>query len=324
MDVLRQLRGHIWSIVPTLRNGLILNAVPPGQPWRARVADDRYGHVSIHGCVHPADGADTGVVLVHGHGGSLDSFYIRQTANIAHQMGMASLRLGLRGSDLTGEDLYYAGLTSDIHAAVGSPEFADYRHILIVGFSLGGHATLCLATENGDPRIRAVASICSPLDLQHTQRDIDRRRAYVYRRFLLDQLRAEYIAIYEKRGHGSITPDEARAIKTFAEWDQRVTAPRWGFDSGADLYRRTSVGSRLHQLKVPTLIVNERRDPMVTEASVAPSLQTLPAHLTVRWTDSGGHVGYPGQRRRDALYRQVLDWLRARVDADVDARRERL
>ncbi|MDX1504009.1 MAG: alpha/beta hydrolase, partial [Thermoanaerobaculia bacterium] len=86
----------------------------------------------------PSSGGDL-LVVVHGLGGCAESFYARRAAAAAEGAGVGCLRLNLRGADERGEDIYHAGLWSDLAAVVESPAFDGYERLLVLGYSLGGH-----------------------------------------------------------------------------------------------------------------------------------------------------------------------------------------
>lgn len=139
------------------------------------------------------------MTIVHGLGGHCDSAYAIDAAIAVEEAGFSCLRLCLRGAQGTGEDLYHAGLTDDLRAALSDPAFARYEHLLAVGFSLGGHVSLRTAVEGADPRLRAVAAICPPLDLAAVQQWLDAPARTVYREYILRELRDMYVAI-DQRG----------------------------------------------------------------------------------------------------------------------------
>ena len=251
------------------------------------------------------------VIVLHGLGGSCESFYVLRMAAVAYAAGHSTLRLNMRGADNSGADTYHAGLTADVRGALASPELARYRDVLLVGFSLGANVSLRVAMLENDPRLRAVVAIHPPLDLEATCQFIDHPRRIVYRRFLLQGLQENYDAVHALRG-GPIDRERAWRIRFIRDWDDQVTAQRWGFVDASDYYARASSGPRLGGLRIPSLIIAERRDPLIPASSLEPYLTTLRNRLTVRWTDRGGHVGYPARTHGSALSleQQVLDWLR--------------
>ncbi|MDX2000429.1 MAG: alpha/beta fold hydrolase [Thermoanaerobaculia bacterium] len=308
------LHGHFWTLAPRLRARLKPLPEPVGTvPWQGQVVDPELGPLRLTGRLHHPPGAAELVLLVHGLGGSAESPYMIRGARAAAVAGLASLRLNLRGADLSGEDFYHAALTADLEAALADPALVGYDRLFVLGFSLGGHLTLRLATEAPDPRIRAFAAVCSPLDLAATQPVLDGQGARFYRRYLLANLMRSY-AVLAARRPVPVPLEEAREIDTFYEFDRRIVAPRHGFDGARDYYRRASVGPRLANLDRPALLIATHEDPMVAAHTVAPSLERATSSLEVRWSPRGGHVGFPrdldlGLPGPRGLEGQVLGWL---------------
>lgn len=310
------LLGHFWTIAPNLRHRARPWRPPPTEPWSTTLRDPALGDVTLHGALHHAAGEPSRevVVLVHGLGGAIDSHYIVRAAQAAAAAGVDALRLGLRGSDRSGEDLYHAALTADLEAAVASPALAAYARVYVLGFSLGGHLTLAYALGPGDPRVVAVASVCAPLDLRAGCAAIDRPRAAVYRGHVLASLKDNYAAMAARRPVP--TPwSTVRRVTTIRAWDRVAVVPRHGFVSVDDYYARASVGPRLRELKVPALVLSARGDPMVPAFTNAPHVGALPGHVVHRFVDQGGHVAFPGGldlglAPARGLEAQVLAWLR--------------
>lgn len=307
--------GHYWTIAPLAAHTLRPRPAPPSRSFWATVEDPKVGAVRLSGRLRDRPG-DALVVLIHGLGGDVGSHYLLEAARAAEDAGLSSLRLNLRGADRTGEDFYHAALTADLHAAIASPELARYERLYLLGYSLGGHLALRCATEPLDPRVRAVAAICPPLDLAVGAHAIDEPRRAVYRRHVLTALQEIYAAVARRREVPLPVP-LARRIRKLREWDQRVVAPRFGFDSVAHYYHEASVAPRLTHLTVPALVVEARHDPMVPEATVLPALERISPMLDARWIERGGHVGFPasatlGVPGPPGIEGQALAWLRQR------------
>lgn len=308
------LRGHVWTLGPFLSSLIRPPIPPPSRHFRAWVQDPTLGKVRLTGRLSVPIGAQTLLLLVHGLGGAADRYYVVRAAAAAHARGFATLRLNLRGADRTGEDFYHAGLTADLSAALDSPDVAHFERVLIVGFSLGGHVTLRLATEAHDPRIARVAAICPPIDLSRSAQEIDRPRRAFYRRHVLRGLKDIYGEVFARRG-GPVSVERAMAIDTLREWDDAIIAPRHGFDDAEDYWARAGVASRLDALTLPALVVSSEADPMVVADTVRPALAAS-ARVETRWVppDRGGHVGFPrdldlGVDAPLGLDDQVVGWL---------------
>jgi len=292
--------GHWWTVAPELRERVRKLVAPPTRGWELWIEDPRVGTVKLAGQLRERVDATTLLLVVHGLGGSPDSICCRRAAVLAEQRGWACLRLGLRGSTGDGEDLYHAGLAEDLAAALRDPALGRYERVLVLGYSLGGHVVLRLGLEP-EERVAGVAAVGSPLDLDRSCQAIDRRRAWVYRRHVLDGLIEGYRAVAARRS--VVTPvREVARVRTLREWDRLTVVPRFGFADVDDYYRRASVGPRLHQLRVPALYVGMRHDPMVSAETVEPSLRAAEGEaLEVRWLDDGGHVAAPGGWEDEAL-----------------------
>jgi predicted alpha/beta-fold hydrolase len=197
------IRGHLWTIAPFLRRRLRRAPFPASRSWETALEDPKVGTVRLSGRLRETPGSEEILVLVHGLGGGAESHYLRGAVAAAEAAGISSLRVNLRGSDRRGEDIFHAGLTADLHAALASAELRGYRRVYALGYSLGGHLALRLGTEPGDPRLAAVAAICSPLDLALAQREIDSPRRWIYRRYLMNGLYAIYAAVAARH---SMTP----------------------------------------------------------------------------------------------------------------------
>jgi predicted alpha/beta-fold hydrolase len=306
------LHGHFWTIAPRLRHGFRPVQPPEPRPWRTALTDPVTGEIPVTGLLREMPGSDELLVLVHGLGGGTGSHYMLRAALAAEAAGLSSLRINLRGCDRASGDFYHAGLTADLHAALASEDFARYRRVYALGYSLGGHVALRLATEPGDPRLAAAAAVCAPLDLALSQQEIDAPAAWVYRRYLLASLNAIYAAVaavaaVTARRAVPLPVEEAARIRAIREWDDRIVAPRHGFRDAGDYYARASVAPRLPDLRVPALLLNAETDPMVPARAVRASLADRPSPLEVRWLSQGGHVAFPRGLNADA---QVIAWLR--------------
>jgi hypothetical protein len=307
------IRGHLWTIAPSLRHRLRPLPLPASRPWETGVADPLRGTVRLTGVLREVPGSDEILILVHGLGGGSDSHYLSSGVAAAEAAGVSSLRVNLRGADRRGEDFYHAGLTADLHAALASPELQGYRRAYALGYSLGGHLALRLGTEEGDPRLAAVAAICSPIDLARAQAEIDAPPLWLYRSYLLNGLKDIYDAVAARHPVASaavpLPAAAVRRIRSIREWDDRVVAPRHGFADAADYYARASVAPRLPALRVPALLFNSEHDPMVPARAVRAALGLPAPRLEVRWIAGGGHVAFPRSMGVDGW---VVGWLRGK------------
>jgi predicted alpha/beta-fold hydrolase len=329
--------GHFWTIAGWATRGLAAQRLDVGEELLVTVGSGLGLPVTLRGVLHAKKTAPAErrlIVLVHGLGGTADSGYMRDVAASAVQAGLPTLRLNLRGADDRGWDFYHAGLTDDLLAVLESPRLAAYESIYVFGFSLGGHVTLRLA---GDPRlpqrVRAVTALCPPLDLEASAEAFD-AGVWVYRAHVLRGLKAMYrrfVAHVESHDSSVIARlglpslKGLDAISRIRQWDEQIVAPRHGFTSASAYYHAQRVSSRLQELRVPSLVVTARWDPMVPHSTTSPVLlggvpssssdawrrETALHDKLVHWElPSGGHVAWPsGRKNRDSVVHHMLDWL---------------
>lgn len=305
--------GHYWTVAPLLAHRLRPLPNPPAEPFRLERSNDEGRSIPLTGHFSPG-GTRRLMILVHGLGGSAESPYLRRACRAANLRGLSVLRINLRGADGSGCDFYHAGLTEDLHFLLASPALAGYATIYVLGFSVGGHVVLKLATEELDPRVAAVGAVCSPLDLAATVTDFDRPGAWPYRRHVFRGLLSHYEAI--ARCRPVPTPiEELRRVSSLRRFDDLTVVKRYGFGTSANYYASMSVGPRLDRLRRPALLVATEEDPMVTARSVRSGLGAVACpRLTVAWSDQGGHVGFPpgvdlGLGARGSTDEQIHHWL---------------
>ena len=305
-------KGHLWTLGGYLRRQWQTVTPPPAREWGLQIEDPRMGAVRISGRLSERDEGGPLLLVVHGLGGSSESPYAVRAAASASAESFSCLRINLRGADRSGEDIYHAGLSADLHRAVTSPELARFQQIVVLGYSLGGHVALRFAVETTDPRVRAVVAVCSPLMLAPGARAIDGPSGWPYRRYLL----ANLLECYERVAARKPVPTpvaEVRRLRKIEHFDDLVVAPRHGFADAQDYYAQASVGPILERLSRPAMLVASETDPMIPPNAVRPSLDGR-SPLEVKWVEEGGHLGFDarldlGIEGAKGLEGQVLAWM---------------
>lgn len=310
------LRGHFWTLAPFLRHTLVPPRAPEWTEWATALADRDVGTMSLTGHLSQRGTSGTLVVILHGLGGSATSYYALRAAQAVARAGLHSLRLNLRGADRRGEDYYHAGLTDDLEATLGSQALERYERILLLAYSLGGNMALRYLAGNPDPRVQAAATICSPIDLEQSARQIDKPHLdrALYRFNALRGLKEIYQEVAVRR-HVPLALKEALRIDTIERWDEEVISPRHGFTGAEDYWAKTSACHVLRDVRTPTLVVAAERDPMVLIDTIRPWLANA-TNLRRVITREGGHVGFPpkidlGLGGRGTVDDQIIQWMLA-------------
>jgi predicted alpha/beta-fold hydrolase len=223
------------------------------------------------------------------------------------------LRLSLRGADYSGEDILHGGITPDVWAALAAPALARYKHVLLLGYSVGGHIALRAAVERADSRLRAVAAICPPLDLHQAVTALDHPARRPYRLHIFRGLNKAYAAT-AARGRAHVPTDVVARARSCRERDSLTVVARFGYRSSEDYYERESAAHKLYELETPSLVVASRHDPLVPPWTMSAGLAAASNALSVKWVEPGGHVYCPGnldlgEGGLPGLEHQVVRWL---------------
>ncbi len=316
MAWLDSVSGHLWTLAPAVQARLRPAKVPSGEPFEVGLQDPTVGEVKVTGILrwasshrvvagHVAPNYDAPlIVIIHGLGGSVASPYVVRLARLAMAHGASALLLNLRGADRRGDDIYHAGLVTDIACALRSERIAGVKKIALLGCSLGGHMALCWSLAPSDDRVRAVAALCSPVDLEQGCADIDVPARAVYRDHVLSGLKDMYTRAHA-RGRVRTPLEQVLAIRTMRAWDQLAVIPRFGFSSVEAYWQATQVGPHLARLPLPTRIVVAKSDPMVLARTTVRHFQRLPAHVQVDQVP-GGHLGFPPASSTE---KELMAWL---------------
>jgi predicted alpha/beta-fold hydrolase len=265
--------------------------------------------------------AEVPLVLFHGLEGSSRSHYAQAFAQCARSAGMAYAVPHFRGC--SGEinlapRAYHSGDHEEVGWMLGELREQHSGPLIAVGISLGGNALLRWAQEAGDSAartVRAVAAVCSPIDLAAGGRAIGRGfNRLVYTRMFLRTMVPKALAKLAQHP-GLFSRDRLLAARDLYEFDNVFTAPLHGFSNTDDYWARASAKPHLRRVRVPALVLNARNDPFVPAASL-PGPQEVSPHVTLWQPEQGGHVGFPAGGFPGhvlAMPDAVTAWLRQRL-----------
>jgi uncharacterized protein len=266
---------------------------------------------------HQPSGPPKGqIVLLHGLEGSASAGYIQSFAQEALIHGFGVHRANFRtcgGTEKTCETSYHSGLTSDTRSILQEIAARELGPIFLVGFSLGGNVALKLTGELGQTSLIAgTCAVSTPIELATCVRCIDKPSNRLYLRRFLERLRSRIRRKSAMSPHLYSTTDLDN-VKTIWEFDDRFTAPLFGFGTAANYYATQSAVRYLDAIRIPTLVVCSKDDPLVPfEIYDHPAFRSNPA-LTLVATEHGGHLGFLSRRPpRFWLDRVVLEWIGAR------------
>ena len=253
------------------------------------------------------------VVFLHGLEGSANAGYILSFAQEALKRGFAVHRKNLRTCGATEnlcQTMYHSGLTGDTELIVRSIRAETKDPIFLVGFSLGGNVALKLAGELGDTDLLSgVCAVSTPIDLAACVRSLGKPSNLIYSRRFLRRL-CERIERKNKLTPGSYDTTELKSIRSIWEFDDKFTAPLFGFGTADNYYRTQSAQNYLDSIQIPSLVITGKDDPLVPfEIYKTSAFERNPA-LTLLAVDQGGHLGFLSRNRPRFWLDQVgMDWI---------------
>lgn len=245
----------------------------------------------------PDRDAHAAVILVHGLEGSSEAGYLVSAANAALKAGCVVHRTNIRGCGGTEglcNTLYHAGLTSDLRALAQRIHQESGLPIYLIGYSLGGNQVLKLAGELGESAqgwLAGAIAVSTPLDLRACALKLCQPSNRLYQERFVRNMGARM-----RRRH-QVNPklfsiDAIPHIRTVYDFDDKVTAPFFGFGNADNYYRTQSCGGFLQSIAVPTLLIHAEDDPMIPFEVYQNAAFASNPNLKLLTVDHGGHVGF--------------------------------
>jgi len=234
------------------------------------------------------------VVLLHGWEGSSRSSYLVTTAARLLALGFDVLRVNLRDhgdSHHLNRELFNSTRSPEVASALqGFVDEHDYRHLFLVGFSLGGSFALRVAADAGaELGVSGCVAVCPPVDPAHAM-DALNSGFFVYEKYFF------------RRWHESLR----RKLDCFPELDyaddlahaRSLDDLNRLFIPAHTIYERVEdyfaayalVGERLSTLSSPTYLIATQDDPIIPVDDlqrIAPN-----EHLRIEIARHGGHCGF--------------------------------
>ncbi|WP_145144363.1 hydrolase [Pseudomonas duriflava] len=308
---LQTLWGSLWRRIPLMTR-------PRERLW---LADGDFLDLDWYG---PDDPSAPVVLAIHGLTGSSSSHYILGLQLALARQGWACVGLNWRGCSGEPNLLprgYHSGVTEDLAAVIDHLQAKRPKAPLYaVGYSLGGNVLLKYVGETGTRcPLKAAVSVSVPfrLDLCADRIGIGFSRIYQahFMRELVAYVRRKRQALEQRQQHEHLASLDALGtlenMRTFWDFDGRITAPLHGFLDAQDYYRRASSRYYLGGMRIPTLMIQAEDDPFIGIDSL-PEPAELSDCTTFERHEHGGHVGFIGGSWRNPDYyleRRIPSWL---------------
>lgn len=243
-------------------------------------------------------GADKAAIVLHGLEGDSSRAYMLGIVRALNRKGWDALAFNFRGcSGETNRTLrfYHSGETGDLLTVISHViEKRGYTRLALVGFSLGGNVILKYLGERGQAvsgRIWKAVVFSVPCDLASCSIKLGEPRNRIYMKRFLRMLRAK-VRMKMALMPDLINDDGYDRITNFKEYDDRYTAPMFGFKDAYDYWEKASSKPLLRNIAVPTLMVNAADDPFLAEQCYPMEEARDNPALFLEIPDNGGHVGF--------------------------------
>lgn len=251
------------------------------------------------------------IILIHGLGGCHSASYMVRFSRKLYQKGYRAIRFNMRSCG-SGRGLaklpYHGGLTDDVRYAVKVfKEEMPSSPITIVGYSLGGNIALKLASELGEAEsdlVESTIAVCPPVNLAETAEIMARPTNQIYNRYYMHHL-----------AKATKEWTEGKLFSTIYEFDNIVTAPRWGFESPAAYYKDSSSYDKLTKIRYPCHILLAADDPFINFRTCADSERSEAVKVWV--SEHGGHMGFFGWADKDHRYYWLDKFLLNTLDSTL-------
>ncbi|NQD91190.1 hydrolase [Pseudomonas sp. CrR25] len=268
------------------------------------------------------------VLVLHGLTGSSSSLYVLGLQQALAGRGWASVALNWRGCSGEPNLLargYHSGASEDLaevlhHLRAQRPMAPLYA----VGYSLGGNVLLkYLGESGGDSQLLGAVAVSVPFRLDQCADRLGQGFSRFYQAHFMHEMVAYVKTKQHLFAHQGMADRLAAlerlgpldGMRTFWDFDGRITAPLHGYADARDYYLRASSRYFLDRIETPTLIIQAADDPFVFRHSL-PEVEELSASTQFELHEHGGHVGFvDGSPRRPGYYleRRIPQWLAARA-----------
>ena len=281
--------GHFSTIYPTLFRRV---GSPPVQGERLELADGDFMDLDWSERTH-------GRLAIIGHGleGESTAKYIRGMSLALQKRGWDTLAWNCRGCSGEPNRLlrsYHSGVSDDLGHVVDHAVAEGYKSIALIGFSLGGNIVLKYLGEQGagiHPEVKAGVAFSVPCDLTSSSLRLGDWDNKIYMSRFMDGLK-EKVTQKNAKFPGKLNLEGFNRIKTFAQFDDRFTAPLNGFTDARDYWTRASSKPHLEGIQVPALMIQAANDPFLPDPCFPREIADASKSLHLEIPRHGGHVGF--------------------------------
>ena len=257
-------------------------------------------------------------IFTHGFLGNSTRPYLLggvKAFNLANYDALAWNHRGLSGENNRFEKITTHGSSNDLEEVINYVlSKKQYTEIILVGYSKGGNISMKYAgqkAENIPSEIKKIIAISSPTDLQGSVDVMGKSGFYTERfktkliKFLLN--RSELI-------DNQILKDFSK-FKYLDDFTDNYIAPLHGFKDGRDYYEQCAAMQLVDKIRVPTLSLNAKNDPVLSESCAMLDVAKHSDYIFSEVPNHGGHCGF-FQPNSDGIYwgdKRIVEFVEGNV-----------
>ena len=243
-------------------------------------------------------GGDQLLIISHGLEGDSERHYAKALVKLFNLKGWDVLVWNNRtcGGEMNLMPiLYHHGASYDLDTVVKQVlSTCTYGEIALAGISMGGAQTLKYLGEKGASlpvQIQKAAVYSVPCNLPSSAETLKFRSNLFYKNRFLGKLKRK-MALKAAQFPDLIDLDLLDQVKDFDAFDTFFTAKLHGFTDAYDFYQSVSADNWMHQIAIPTLIINALNDPLLGKACYPVKLAETKSEILLEMPKRGGHTGF--------------------------------
>ena len=255
------------------------------------------------------------VLLTHGLEGDSSRPYMLGTAKMFAKNGFDVLSWNCRSC--SGEmnrafRLYNHGEIGDIESVLQyALQKKNYDEVVLIGYSMGGNVSLKFAAVSQHPSVKKVVAFSSPLEMRTSTAILDSPSRYIYKVYFKKGILPK-VKIKAQQFPNLLDMAEVERAKTWEEQQHLFFVKINGYKSIDDFYEKGSALNFIPKLKIPTLIVQAKNDPMLTPECSPIQLAENHKFIHLETPTVGGHCGFmlPNDREHTWAEYRALDFVK--------------
>ena len=257
-------------------------------------------------------------IFTHGFLGNSTRPYLLggvKAFNLANYDALAWNHRGLGGENNRFEKITTHGSSNDLEEIINYVlSKKQYTEIILVGYSKGGNISMKYAgqkAENIPSEIKKIIAISSPTDL-HGSVDVMGKNGFYTERF-----KTKLIKFLLNRSEliDNQTLKYFSKFKYLDDFTDNYIAPLHGFKDGRDYYEQCAAMQFVNKIRVPTLILNAKNDPVLSESCAMLDVAKHSDYIFSEVPNHGGHCGF-FQPNSDGIYwgdKRIVEFVEGNV-----------